>query len=159
LCGKPIFRLLVNSRTTFALHYFFPSNLFPSSRTQVIFICRCLPLEMPRNRRTREQTRGPNIGQLSAQLGFADAVLPKLLLDFWSPNFPDCQFADAKDEQIAQIAEDFLEQQGPNLWNLKGGPPVYPDDKDKFIKPRIFEILKLQRRNKLDVRTKRNRRQ
>ena len=115
---------------------------------------------MPRLRRTQERGRGPNIGQLSEMLGFTDAkALPKMLSDFWSPNFPHGQLADATDEQIVKVADDFLEQKGSDLWSIRGRGPVYPDDKDKDIKPKIFEILKRQRRNQLDVRVKRDRRQ
>ncbi|EXJ72022.1 uncharacterized protein A1O5_04525 [Cladophialophora psammophila CBS 110553] len=115
---------------------------------------------MPRPRRTLERGRGPNISNLSQMLGFTDTkVLPKVLFDFWSPIFPHGRLADATDEQLAKLADDFLEKKGSDLWSVRGRGPVYPDDKDKDIKPKIFEILKRQRRNQLDVRMKRDRRQ
>lgn len=91
-------------------------------------------------------------------LGFTDPkALPKILSDFWSPTFPDGQLADASDKRIAQLAYDFLQQKGSELWSVRGRGPVYPDDAEE-IRPKIFDILKRQRRNQLDIRIKRSRR-
>jgi hypothetical protein len=102
--------------------------------------------------------RGPNMKELAQDLGYRDKkVLTKLLSDFWSLSYPNGRFADATDEKINTVADDFLELQGKNLWSVRGRGPVYPGDKDKEIKPKICEILKRQRRNQLDIRTKKAR--
>jgi hypothetical protein len=115
---------------------------------------------MTRRRRTQERRRELNIRELSEMLGFTDPkVFPKILVDFWSPKFPHGQLADASDEQITQVADDFLEQYGSELWSIRGRGPLYPDDADEDIKPKIFEILRRQRRNQLDTRMRRDRQQ
>ncbi|KEF53639.1 uncharacterized protein A1O9_10039 [Exophiala aquamarina CBS 119918] len=113
---------------------------------------------MPRRRELRKRKRGPNMTELARDLGYRDKkVLTKLLSDFWSISYPNGRFADATDEQINTVADDFLELQGTSLWSVRGRGPVYPGDKDKEIKPKICEILKRQRRNQLDIRTKKAR--
>lgn len=113
---------------------------------------------MGRGRRVQERGRVPNITQLSEMLGFTDTkALPQMLSSFWSPKFPHNGLADATDEQLAEVAEHFLEENGKNVWSTRGRGLFYPDDKEMHIKPKIFEILKRQRRNQFDVRAKKDR--
>ena len=65
--------------------------------------------------------------------------------------------ADATDERLAKIAEDFLEEHGSRLWPVGGRGPVYPGHKETKIKPTILKILELQRQNQSNNRAAKQR--
>jgi len=90
---------------------------------------------------------------LCQKLGFTDKrVLADMLLKLWRSNYRLVWLGNATDEQMAKVADDFLEKRGRGLWSIEGRGPLYPGDKDKVIKPIIIQILHLQCQNQIDVK-------
>lgn len=98
--------------------------------------------------------RGPTIIQCSRALGFSDPKFLSLSLKpFWSSSNPDFQLVDRSDEYLHTVADDFLRDNGHNLWGDGGRGLLYPDDLAS-ITQHLVGILNRHRRNENDMRVR-----
>lgn len=112
---------------------------------------------MSRSRKRPPSTRGPNMGDLSKEIGYEDPkTLPKILLDFRHSRFSSSEdFSTCLDDQLIDLTNEFLATHGPELWPYTNAPPKpkYPADL-KLIHKNVYEIYRRQRRNQSDVLSK-----